>query len=282
MSIDPVARLQAAWDACPDLPPIEFTPEEAKALVDALEPPPMIAEAGERERIAKAINRANWTSNAAAEERWQDEDIRALMFSQADAAIAALSTPATLDKTVTEDIECTPPLSPEDHARIIAAHERMSTDKAEDLAIADFLRFVGYDRSNPLSIRFDFASEANRIAAADEVDLMLSDAFASARARMAAVLAEAREARGGRKIKVRAATLDNTAVEGRYRQALEDVCDPLGYLRRRAEAEGSRLGGMAYAIANDIGTLQRIARDALSTAQTEKADTPTQVNEGDC
>lgn len=52
----------------------------------------------------------------------------------------------------------------------------------------------------------------------------------------------------------------------KLREALEDVCNPLGYLQRRAEAEGARLSGMAYAIANDIGTVQKIARDALSAS----------------
>lgn len=53
--------------------------------------------------------------------------------------------------------------------------------------------------------------------------------------------------------------------EAAYRQALEDVCNPLGYLQRMADAEGAKLSGMAYAIASDIGTIQRIAKEALST-----------------
>lgn len=56
--------------------------------------------------------------------------------------------------------------------------------------------------------------------------------------------------------------MDREAV---YRQALEDVCNPLGYLQRMADAEGAKLSGMAYAIASDIGTIQRIAKEALST-----------------
>lgn len=56
--------------------------------------------------------------------------------------------------------------------------------------------------------------------------------------------------------------MDREAV---YRQALGDVCNPLGYLQRMAEAEGAELSGMAYAIASDIGTIQRIAKRALST-----------------
>jgi hypothetical protein len=51
--------------------------------------------------------------------------------------------------------------------------------------------------------------------------------------------------------------------EAAYRQALEDVCNPLAYLQRMAEAEGGKLSGMAYSIANDIATVQRIARAAL-------------------
>ena len=53
--------------------------------------------------------------------------------------------------------------------------------------------------------------------------------------------------------------------EAAYRQALEDVCNPLGYLQRMADAEGAKLSGMAYAIASDIGTIQHIAKEALST-----------------
>lgn len=63
--------------------------------------------------------------------------------------------------------------------------------------------------------------------------------------------------------------MDREAVErvreAVYRQALEDVCNPLGYLQRMADAEGAKLSGMAYAIASDIGTIQRIAKEALST-----------------
>jgi hypothetical protein len=46
--------------------------------------------------------------------------------------------------------------------------------------------------------------------------------------------------------------------------ALNDVLNPLGYLKRQAEAEGNQLGGMAYAIANDPGTFRAIARAALN------------------
>lgn len=63
--------------------------------------------------------------------------------------------------------------------------------------------------------------------------------------------------------------MDREAVEkvreAAYRQALEDVCNPLGYLQRMADAEGAKLSGTAYAIASNIATVQRIAKDALST-----------------
>ena len=49
----------------------------------------------------------------------------------------------------------------------------------------------------------------------------------------------------------------------RLREALSNVTKPIGYLQRRAEAEGSRLNGMAYQIANDIAFVQSIARQAL-------------------
>jgi hypothetical protein len=52
----------------------------------------------------------------------------------------------------------------------------------------------------------------------------------------------------------------------RLRQALGDVCSPLAYLQRLAEADGNRLSGMAYAIASDINTVKGIARDALAVA----------------
>jgi hypothetical protein len=50
------------------------------------------------------------------------------------------------------------------------------------------------------------------------------------------------------------------------RQALEDVVNPLGKIRRDADAQGYRLSGMAYSIANDLSFAQRIAQDALSAA----------------
>lgn len=47
------------------------------------------------------------------------------------------------------------------------------------------------------------------------------------------------------------------------RQALTDILHPLAYLERKAKAEGANLNSQAPAIANNIGTLQGIARDAL-------------------
>ena len=50
----------------------------------------------------------------------------------------------------------------------------------------------------------------------------------------------------------------------RLRQALEDVVNPLGHLRRYAEEQGRQLNGMAYGIANDLGYVQSIARKAIN------------------
>lgn len=58
----------------------------------------------------------------------------------------------------------------------------------------------------------------------------------------------------------------------RLRKALEDVCNPLGYLRRLVEADGCKLGGMAYAIANDLATVKGIARAALASSQEEEGE----------
>lgn len=52
---------------------------------------------------------------------------------------------------------------------------------------------------------------------------------------------------------------------GELEAALRDVLNPLGYLKRKAEAKGNRLGGMAYAIASDPETLRSIALAALNT-----------------
>lgn len=67
-------------------------------------------------------------------------------------------------------------------------------------------------------------------------------------------------------LRKRASAPAGDGVESAFRQALEDVCNPLAYLQRKAEADGARLGGMAYTIANDLATVQGIARDALSAA----------------
>ena len=49
----------------------------------------------------------------------------------------------------------------------------------------------------------------------------------------------------------------------KLRQALTDILNPLAYLARCAKAEGAYLNCNAPVIANNIGTLQGIARDAL-------------------
>lgn len=74
----------------------------------------------------------------------------------------------------------------------------------------------------------------------------------------------------------RIAKLETVAGDGveRYRQALEDVCNPLGYLKRMAEAGRKQLSGMAYGIANDLATVQWIAREALAAS----SPTPDQSN----
>jgi hypothetical protein len=48
-----------------------------------------------------------------------------------------------------------------------------------------------------------------------------------------------------------------------YEQALRDIIDPLGMLKREAEAKGQRLSGQAYSIANNLHFVQAIARKAL-------------------
>ncbi len=49
----------------------------------------------------------------------------------------------------------------------------------------------------------------------------------------------------------------------RLRQALSDVKNPVEYCRRHAEANGTKLNGMAYSIANDLHFVQKLASDAL-------------------
>lgn len=53
----------------------------------------------------------------------------------------------------------------------------------------------------------------------------------------------------------------------RLRQALQDVADPLGRIKRQADANGDRLSDLAYQIANSVGYIQSIARDALSSGK---------------
>lgn len=52
--------------------------------------------------------------------------------------------------------------------------------------------------------------------------------------------------------------------EARLVGALEDVANPLGYLQRKAEAEGAQLNGMAWQIANDPHVIKSIAKEALA------------------
>ncbi|ODP39239.1 hypothetical protein [Sphingomonas turrisvirgatae] len=54
------------------------------------------------------------------------------------------------------------------------------------------------------------------------------------------------------------------AREKALRAGLEDVVNPLGKLRREAEADGAQLCGLAYSIANDLNFVQQIARTPLS------------------
>ena len=61
-----------------------------------------------------------------------------------------------------------------------------------------------------------------------------------------------------------AALADTLAILDRYRKALEDVTDPLGHIKRLADAKGSRLSNLAYAIANDLSFVQGIAKAALT------------------
>ncbi len=53
------------------------------------------------------------------------------------------------------------------------------------------------------------------------------------------------------------------ALEG----ALQDIINPIAAMQRKAEAEGCRLSGMAYSIANNPNHLQRIAKAALGGEQ---------------
>lgn len=79
--------------------------------------------------------------------------------------------------------------------------------QTNDLAITRATRFTAYSRSDPLAIRLEFQSEADRVVAADEIDMILSEAFAQARKRMTQALADALAARGGNPLRVRAAAI---------------------------------------------------------------------------
>jgi chromosome segregation ATPase len=63
-----------------------------------------------------------------------------------------------------------------------------------------------------------------------------------------------------------------TAENERLRAALRDVINPLGSIRRDAESRGLKLSGMAYSIANDLGFVQKIAKDALDQQTTVNSD----------
>lgn len=67
---------------------------------------------------------------------------------------------------------------------------------------------------------------------------------------------------------------EGDAEVARLRQALQDVADPIGYLRREAEAKGERLGGMAYSIANDLHFVKQIASRAIAALAPQAAGVP--------
>jgi hypothetical protein len=57
-----------------------------------------------------------------------------------------------------------------------------------------------------------------------------------------------------------------TALEadnGRLREVLKDIIDPIRVMRRDAEVEGTSISGLACAMANDLGFVQSLARAAL-------------------
>jgi hypothetical protein len=53
-----------------------------------------------------------------------------------------------------------------------------------------------------------------------------------------------------------ARTLEYSEEADRLREALEEIVNPLQFMQRRAEAEGNRLSGMAYSLANDVEYLR--------------------------
>jgi len=57
------------------------------------------------------------------------------------------------------------------------------------------------------------------------------------------------------------------AERDRLRQALTDVVNPLGALKRHADAQGGRLNEMAHSVANNLGYVQDIAKRALSPSE---------------
>lgn len=52
----------------------------------------------------------------------------------------------------------------------------------------------------------------------------------------------------------------------RLRQALNDICFPIQYLKRNAEAEGLELNNMSISISKDPLLLQEIAQTALNVS----------------
>lgn len=54
------------------------------------------------------------------------------------------------------------------------------------------------------------------------------------------------------------------AERDRYKVALDEVARPMFHMRKRAEANGQRLGDMAYVIANSLNHVQEVARAALA------------------
>lgn len=47
------------------------------------------------------------------------------------------------------------------------------------------------------------------------------------------------------------------------REALEEIVEPVKFMKQRADAEGNQLSGMAWSIARETSYLQSIARQAL-------------------
>lgn len=64
----------------------------------------------------------------------------------------------------------------------------------------------------------------------------------------------------------------------RLRLALNDVVNPLGNLRRYAEERGTTLNGSAYSVANNLGFVQNVAKEALGDSapspETREGGTP--------